>query len=120
MNLTPLYISKLFALHDKTVNLCGDSRLTMLRVNTTHYGLHSFVHQGSKLRKSLPNDISIIMAKQSKFKSVISNLNLVLTAVPSLADFIRILLCFIIYYIMLFMSYFSSEMFEMIACLQLS
>lgn len=70
----PKYISDLFTLRSNSRNLRGYNCLTIPRVNTTRYGLHSFSYNASKRWNSLSDSIRALPTLKA-FKSAIADLN---------------------------------------------
>ena len=71
--LSPEYISKLFTFRNCNKDLRGIDILSVPRVNTTRFGLHSVSYHGCKLWNSRLNNIRAI-PDISKFKLAISDL----------------------------------------------
>ena len=58
-------ISDLFTESQTSISLRGKRRLVILRVNTTNYGLHSFLYHASKLFFFLSGYLFLLLAKNS-------------------------------------------------------
>ena len=85
--LSPEYISKLFTFRNCNRDLRGIDILSVPRVNTTSYGLHSLSYHGCKLWNSFPNNIRAIPELRNlNWPFVISNL--MLTAAPFVVNLI--------------------------------
>ena len=71
---SPEYLHDMVSFSKSNYNLRKENSVSVPRVRTTHFGLHSFRYAGASLWNELPDDLRL-QTNLSSFKSLINNWN---------------------------------------------